>query len=248
MRAGPRARLPPTPEGQCEDAACLQGPIPPITPSPGTSVCTSVNGTPIAHRTLPDRPRNCPHSSPPPLLLPWFPVEPHGAWNPTWQLRGRLGRDTHPVAPRPKAPVASAWHKGDTARTARAALLCAPHGHWPFSPLGARSLSPPRASALVLRLPGTLTPDLHRAPRRTGPFKCLSDLSRPNCPCARPWPRRSLCLMACLPSVLCSNHCPPDRVSLFTVCTSLPPSRLAGPPGKALSPVLCWVGHIAGAP
>lgn len=102
VRAGPQARLPPTPEGQCEDAARLQGPIPPITPSPGTSVCTSVNRTPIAHRTLPDRPRNCPHSSPPFCCrgFQWNrmgPGTPRGSYGVVWEETHIL---SHP-GPRP---------------------------------------------------------------------------------------------------------------------------------------------------
>lgn len=172
-------------------------------------------------------------------------------WNPMWQLRGRLGKDTDSIEPRPKAPVAPTWHAGDAARTARAALRCAPREHWPFSPSGAQSLSPPRASALVLCLPGTLTPDLHGAPGSTG---LRSNVSRTflapaaRVPAPPPPVTPQLGLMACLPSFLCPNHCPPDRVPLFMVCTSRPPARLAGPPGRALSPVLCHVGHVAGAP
>lgn len=128
---------------------------------------------------------------------------------------------------------------------------CPPREHWPFSPSGAQSLSPPRASALVLCLPGTLTPDLHGAPGSTG---LRSNVSRTflapaaRVPAPPPPVTPQLGLMACLPSFLCPNHCPPDRVPLFMVCTSRPPARLAGPPGRALSPVLCHVRHVAGAP
>lgn len=247
VRAGPRARLPPTPEGQCEDAARLQGPIPPITPSPGTSVCTSVNRTPSpTARSLTD---------PETVLTPHPPsaavVSSGTAWGlePHVAATGSFGKRHTSCRTPAQGPrgfrLAHRRHRTDS-------TCCPPvRSSRPLAFLAFGRTKPVPTQGLCT-CPSSAWHPHSRSPPSTSqnwsPFKCLSDLSRPNCPCARPWPRRSLCLMACLLSVLCSNHCPPDRVSLFTVCTSLPPSRLAGPPGKALSPVLCCVRHIAGAP
>lgn len=255
VRAGPRAKLPPTPEGQSEDAARLQGPIPPVSPSPGTSVCTSVNGSPITHHTRPNQPSSEACLTLETALTPQPPsaaVVPSGtawAWNPTRQLRGRLGKDTISSHPGPKPP----WHPLGTQETLHgqhALPSCALPRPLAFLTFGRTKPVPTQGLCIC---PLSAWHSHCRSPLSTSqhwsPLKRLTDLSAPTARVpapGRPWPRRGLCLLAFLPSFLCSNHCPPDRVPLFMVCTSLPPSRLAGTPGRALSPVLCSVGHVAG--